>query len=93
MHATLERGRIARIERRPLSACLLASALVVLVTSSLVLAAPVAWRAMQGSAEAPTLAQCAAITDNTGRLACYDQLEKDAMRPPAKGANALFASH
>ena len=93
MHAYLERDRTARLESRPLSACLLASALVVVVASLLLLAAPVAWRAMQGIGEAPTLAQCAAMTDSTGRLACYDRLEKDAMRQPAKGANALFASH
>ena len=94
MHAYIERARTARTESRPLSAGLLASALVIVVASLLLLAAPVAWRAMQGIGEAhPTLAGCAAITDSVGRLACYDRLEKEAMRPPAKGANALFASH
>jgi hypothetical protein len=69
-------------------------ALVVVVAGFLILAAPGAWRAVQATAEAhPTLASCAAITDSVGRLACYDQFEKDAMRPPAKGANALLASH
>ena len=94
MHAYLGRHRATRIESRPLSACLLASALVVIVASFLILAAPVVWRAMQATGEThPTLAGCAAITDSVGRLACYDQFEKDAMRPPAKGANALLASH
>ena len=94
MHASLERHRAARIESRPLSACLLASALVVVVASLLMLAAPVAWRAMQGIDDAhPTLAQCAAITGNADRLACYDSFPNDATRQPAKGANALYASH
>lgn len=94
MNAYLERDRTARLESRPLSACLLASALVVVIASLLMLAVPTIWPALETASEAPpTLAQCAAMTVNADRLACYDRFEKDAMRPPAKGANALFASH
>ena len=94
MQAYLERRPTARLDRRPLSTCLLASVLPLVFASFLLLAAPVIWRAIQGAEEAhPTLAACATIADNANRLACYDRVEKDAMRPPAKGANALSALH
>jgi hypothetical protein len=93
MRAYLDRERAA-FKDRPLSACLLASVLPLVFASFLLLTAPVVWRAMQGINVAhPTLAACAAIIGSVDRLACYDRFEKDAMRPPAKGANALFASH
>jgi hypothetical protein len=94
MRAYVERNPTAHVQRRPLSTYLLASVFPVVFACLLILAAPGAWRAMQAIGEThPTLASCAAITDSAGRLACYDQVEKDAMRPPAKGANALLASH
>ncbi len=89
-----ERNPAARFDRRPLSTCLLASVLPLVFASFLLLTAPVVWRALQDPGPTyPTLASCAAITDSTNRLACYDRFEKDALRAPAKGANALFASH
>jgi len=94
MRAYVERNPTARFDRRPLSTCLLASVLPLVFASFLLLTAPLVWRALQDAGTTSlTLASCAAITDNANRLACYDRFERDAMRPPAKGANALFASH
>jgi hypothetical protein len=81
-----------RLGHRPLSACLLASALALVVASGLLLVAPAAWSALT-STEPSTLARCASLSGEPERLACYDRVEKDALRPPARGATAIFRTH
>ena len=67
---------------------LLVAALAVVTAASLTLLAPIAWNAVEIAHEAPTLTQCAAIATDRDRLACFDQLVKQAQGAPAKGANA-----
>ena len=83
-----QRDTVARGTR--LSTFLLAAALSVVAAASLVLLAPIAWSAVKAALQAPypTLAQCAMVPTDSDRLACFDQLGKQALRPPAKGAGA-----
>ena len=80
----------AKIQRRPLSAALLAGSLAVAAASGLIALAPVAWTAARDArqAEPSTIAQCEMIVSATDRLACFDRLGKQALQPPAKGALA-----
>ena len=65
------------------------AALAIMTAASLALLAPIAWNAVEIAHEAwPSLAQCAAIASDGERLACFDQLGKQAQGAPAKGANA-----
>jgi hypothetical protein len=59
------------------------------------LLAPIAWYATRIAHDAPqpTLVQCAAIATDGKRLACFDQLAKQAPGAPAKGANAPLLAH
>jgi histone H3/H4 len=84
------RARSARSNQRPLSATLLAAALAVVAAACLTLIAPIAWDAVKLAFHAgrPTLTQCAMVSADAERLACFDQLGKLALQPPAKGAYA-----
>ncbi|MEA2880040.1 MAG: hypothetical protein QOF14_5236 [Hyphomicrobiales bacterium] len=75
---------------RPLSAALLAASLAIVACSALTMAAPVLWHVVTPADEAqsPSLSACAAIPASADRLACYDQLGKEARGAPAKGALA-----
>ena len=74
---------------RPLSAILLVAALAILTAASLTLLASIALNVDKIAHEAwPTLAQCGTIATDGERLACFDQLGKQALGAPAKGANA-----
>ena len=80
---------------RPLSAALLAASLAIVACSGLtmaapVMAAPVIWHAVTPlyETQSPSLSACAAIPASADRLACYDQLGKEARSAPAKGALA-----
>jgi hypothetical protein len=62
--------------------------------ASLVLLAPIAWSAVKAALHAPypTLTQCAMVPTDGERLACFDRLGKQALRPPAKGGSPpIFA--
>lgn len=82
--------RDSTAQRRPLSAILLVAALVVVTAASLTLLAPIAWSAVKIALEAPqpTPTQCAMVPTDRQRLACFDQLGKQALQPPAKGGSA-----
>ena len=86
--------RDSATSHRPLSAMLLAAALAVVAAAYLTLMAPIAWTAAKMALEAhePTFAQCEMIATDAGRLACFDRLGKQALRPPAKGAFAPFSA-
>jgi hypothetical protein len=75
---------------RPLSAALLAASLALVAYSGLTMAAPVMWHAVTPlyETQSPSLPACAAIPASADRLACYDQLGKEARSAPAKGALA-----
>lgn len=75
---------------KPLSATLLIAALAVAVAACLTLIAPIVWTAakMALQADQPTVTQCAMISTDAARLACFDQLGKQSLRQPAKGAYA-----
>jgi hypothetical protein len=74
---------------RLLSAVLLAAALMIVAAASIALLVPLARQAVE-IAEVPhsTLGQCAMVPTDTARLACFDQLGKQVLQPPAKGGNA-----
>ena len=82
--------RNSAVQRRPLSATLLVAALAVVAAALITLIAPIAWTAARIALETrqPTLTQCAMLPADGERLACFDQLGKQALRPPAKGAYA-----
>jgi hypothetical protein len=75
---------------RPLSGALLAAALAIVACSGLTVAWPAMWHAVTPVSEtqSPSLSACAAIPASADRLACYDQLGKEARSAPAKGALA-----
>ncbi|HET7166249.1 MAG TPA: hypothetical protein VFI94_14030 [Pseudolabrys sp.] len=37
----------------------------------------------------PSFEKCSAVENVTGRNACYEELRKELMKPPAKGADAF----
>jgi hypothetical protein len=80
---------VSPVHPRPLSAILLAAALAIVAASSIALLVPLARQAVE-IAEVPhsTLVQCAMVPTDTERLACFDQLGKQMLQPPAKGGNA-----
>lgn len=57
--------------------------------------APIIWTAAKTAFQStqPTLAQCALISADAERLACFDLLGKQALQPPAKGAYAPIITH
>jgi hypothetical protein len=73
---------------RPLSAALLAVSLAIVACSGLTMAGPVMWHAVMPLYEpqSSSLSACAAIPASADRLACYDQLGRQALSAPAKGA-------
>jgi hypothetical protein len=74
---------------RPLSAALLAASLAIVACSGLTMAGPVMWHAVTPPYETQSsLSACAAIPASADRLACYDQLGKEELSAPAKGALA-----
>jgi hypothetical protein len=75
---------------RPLSIALLAASLAIVACSALTMAAPVLWHAVApfDETQSPSFSACAAIPASADRLACYDQLGKEARSAPAKGALA-----
>ena len=64
------------------------------VIAGVVVLAPIVWSAIASglSDRAPNLGHCAVIASNAERLACFDMLGKEELRPPAKGANAPLLS-
>jgi hypothetical protein len=75
---------------RPLSGALLVASLAIVACSGLTMAAPAMWHAVTPlhETQSPSLSACAAIPASADRLACYDQLGKEARSAPAKGALA-----
>lgn len=78
----------------PLSAALLCASLAVAATAGLTLVAPTVWTAVENGllAPQPSLAACATIPIGAERLACFDQLGKQSLQQPAKGASAPLNS-
>jgi len=83
--------RPPRIESRPLSAYLLATALAPVAIAGLIHLTTMDWSGLQKVAwTQPAPAQCVMISDAAQRLACYDTAE--ASPAPAKGAIAPLAT-
>jgi predicted PurR-regulated permease PerM len=81
----------SRLRRpRPLSATLLACALIVVAAACVAMLTPIVWTAgkMALEVQPSTVAQCEMIAAPADRLACFDRLGKQALEPPAKGALA-----
>ena len=89
LHLRHHSAPVSAAQPRLLSAILLAAALTIVAAASFALLVPLARQAVE-IAEVPhsTLGQCAMISTDTARLACFDQLGKQELQPPAKGGNA-----
>jgi hypothetical protein len=74
--------------RKPMNTGLLAGSLAVLVTAGILFVASFAETFVMSSPQQEALAQCAVTASGAERLACYDVLGRQALRQPAKGANA-----
>ena len=80
---------------RPLSAALLCASLAVVAICGLLALVPAALFAAKGAFEqkVPTVTQCEMLNGDAARLSCFDQLGKQALQPPAKGALAPPLPH
>jgi len=89
LHLRHHSAPVSAVHPRLLSAILLAAALTIVAAASITLLVPLARQAIE-IAEVPrtTLSQCAMVPTDTERLACFDQLGKQVLQPPAKGGNA-----
>ena len=90
VHLSYAKSHGRAVNPRPLSAALLIASLTVALAACTVLVAPILTTAFKMALQGkrPTIAQCTALPADAERLACFDELSKQARRPPAKGANA-----
>lgn len=77
--------------QKPMNNLVLAGAVTVVIIAATVFVASFAETFIAAGPQQEALAQCAAVTADAERLACYDALGKQALRAPAKGANAPVA--
>ncbi|MEA2870728.1 MAG: hypothetical protein QOH67_704 [Hyphomicrobiales bacterium] len=89
LHLRHHSAPVSAAHPRLLSAILLAAALTIVAAAAITLLVPPARQAVE-IAEVPhsTLGQCAMVPTDAARLACFDQLGKQVLQPPAKGGNA-----
>lgn len=74
--------------RKPMNTALLTGAIAVIVAAGILFVASFARTFIADGSQQDSLVQCALITTDAERLACYDVLGRQALRPPAKSANA-----
>ena len=86
---TVHFAESSRQRRRPLSAILLAASLAVTACGSLAAAAPAMWHAVSPLYQTQSPSPAAVVAASAGR----DQLGKQALEHPAKGANAPIRVH
>jgi hypothetical protein len=86
----LRHQRNKAADRKSLSLSLLIAVLAILIVDGLVTIAPriaTATRSVLGEQQ-PRLFQCATTETDAERLACYDRIGNETLKPPARGANA-----